>query len=411
MRAEPATEEGRRRVQAEGTSVLRICIASRELAGVSPYTGGIGSHYAALAPHLAAAGHDVHVVTIAPHLDGPTELAPGVTVHPLPEPPVGRAWFLHDPWWNLAFHRAIAALGPIDVVFGPEWNGDLAIAARRGTAPVVTNLVTSQEQVWQITGDRSAPSRRWWLKSRVQARLEADQVARSRAVVGCSNSIVDWARANFRLPALVSVVPNFVDVDRVRAVAAGPVAEPLPAGPTVLYFGRLERRKGVHVLAEAMRSVWDAHPDVTWMCVGRDGDGPDGGSMAEHVRRATGDDPRLRILGARPPEELLPLVAAATVVVMPSLWENFSIAALEAKCLGAPFVATTGGGFEDFCVDGEDSLLVPPGDVTALAAALRALLGDEALRTRLGGAAAARADRYAPAQVVPELVAELERAR
>jgi glycosyltransferase involved in cell wall biosynthesis len=78
------------------------------------------------------------------------------------------------------------------------------------------------------------------------------------------------------------------------------------------------------------------------------------------------------------------------VVAVPSHREGFGVACAEAMAHGRPVVASAVGGLLDLVVDGETGLLVPPGDVAALRAALESLLGDEALRRRLGEAARER---------------------
>jgi glycosyltransferase involved in cell wall biosynthesis len=83
--------------------------------------------------------------------------------------------------------------------------------------------------------------------------------------------------------------------------------------------------------------------------------------------------------------------AQAQVAVVPSLYEGFSIPALQAMASGVPLVATTAGALPEVAGrDGETALLVPPGDAAALARAIGALLDDEALRTRLSQAALLR---------------------
>ena len=85
--------------------------------------------------------------------------------------------------------------------------------------------------------------------------------------------------------------------------------------------------------------------------------------------------------------ELVDLVRSAQVACVPSLYEGFSLPAAEAMATGTPLVATTGGAIPEVAgPDGETCLAVPPGDAGALAAALGRLLGDPALRARLGAA-------------------------
>jgi glycosyltransferase involved in cell wall biosynthesis len=79
--------------------------------------------------------------------------------------------------------------------------------------------------------------------------------------------------------------------------------------------------------------------------------------------------------------------AGPHVAVLPSLWENLPHAAVEALAVGTPVVATAVGGVPEVVHDDENGLLVPAGDVSALAAALRRMLDDDALRDRLAAGA------------------------
>jgi glycosyltransferase involved in cell wall biosynthesis len=153
----------------------------------------------------------------------------------------------------------------------------------------------------------------------------------------------------------VRVIPSGVDV---------PDAVPAPDEPPhVLFAGRLSREKGVLDLVQAA----DGLPLVVA------GDGP----LRERVPQA---------LGMLPHDELLARYVRAAVVACPSRREGFGVVCAEAMAHGRPVVATGVGGLLDLVVDGETGILVEPGDVAGLRAALERLLADEALRVRLGAA-------------------------
>jgi glycosyltransferase involved in cell wall biosynthesis len=111
-----------------------------------------------------------------------------------------------------------------------------------------------------------------------------------------------------------------------------------------------------------------------------------------------GDGPlRDRVPGASgfvPPGELGPYYERAAVVAAPSLREGYGVAAREAMAWGRPVVASAVGGLTDAVEDGVTGLLVPPGDVGALRAALERLLRDAELRSRLGAAAREKAPSF-----------------
>lgn len=180
---------------------------------------------------------------------------------------------------------------------------------------------------------------------------------RARLVIAPSTALAEEAR---RLGADdVRVIPSGVDLP----AAVGEEADP----PEVLYAGRLSAEKGVRELVAAA----DGLPLVVA------GDGP----LRYEVPGA---------MGFVPHEELERLYERAAVVACPSHREGFGVVCAEAMAYRRPVVAGDVGGLRDLVVHEETGLLVPPGDVGALRAALRRLLGDPDLRRRFGEAGRAR---------------------
>jgi glycogen synthase len=377
---------------------LRVCILTREYQPVTSYSGGIGTFYGLLAPELARLGVEVHVVTVAEqdirHME-----SEGVRLRlvPLPAPPRFRlpavaAWTLAVDriGWAFAVDRVAQELGPFDTVLAAEWGGDArAYARHKRSGPLITNLHTSLAQILEISpGRHRSPSTK--LRDSLQQRLERAQTERSDSIVAPSRAVLEWARELWSIEDIPStVVPNMVDIERVRRLAEGRPPSAFPEGaPIVAFSGRLEIRKGPHVLAEAMRSVWREFPDARLVMLGGDS-GWRRERMSEHLLQLVGNfRDRVHLLGDQPPERLFPALARAEVVALPSLWENFSLATLEAMALGKPLVVTSGSGFAEFIRDGREGCIVPPSDSERLASAIIELLGDGGLRQRLGAAAA-----------------------
>lgn len=150
---------------------------------------------------------------------------------------------------------------------------------------------------------------------------------------------------------------------------------------------RLTKQKGVTHALQAFAMVSAAYPQAILLVAG---DGPERRKLESQAARSDGRE-RVRFLGWQ--ADSGPVLSALDVLMAPSLWEGFGMVLLEGMARGVPILATTAGAIPEIVADGETGLLVPPGDAAALAAALDRLLGDAALRARLGAAGAERAQR------------------
>jgi glycosyltransferase involved in cell wall biosynthesis len=244
------------------------------------------------------------------------------------------------PAFLVSFRRAAARVARDADIVHAHWLPGGLVAATLGKPYVL--------QVWgtDVELARRAP------------RLAKPVLRRAAVVVAPSRALASTAE---QLGAReVRVIPSGVDV---------PAAVPEPDDPPhVLFAGRLSPEKGILELVEAARGL----PLVVA------GDGP----LRARVPTA---------LGAVPHDELLPMYGRAAVVACPSRREGFGVVCLEAMAHGRPVVASAVGGLLDLVVDGETGILVEPGDVAGLRAALERLLGDAELRTRMGAAARERA--------------------
>ena len=173
----------------------------------------------------------------------------------------------------------------------------------------------------------------------------------------------------------------------------------------ILYCGQLIERKGVGVLLDAFLAVADEdpHSELTFV-----GEGPLRQALAERVpERLIG---RVKFAGFQPVESLPRHFSAADIFVLPSLHDGWGVVVNQALGAGLPVVCSSAvGASADLVVPGSNGIIVPPADVSALAQALRSLIGDRGRRTSYGENSRARAHDWTLARGVDRWVELAER--
>ncbi len=198
-------------------------------------------------------------------------------------------------------------------------------------------------------------------------------------LIGNTRAIVDYATSKGWPRERIVYLPNFVPD---AAAAAGSIARGERA-PLALALGRLHPNKGFDLLLEALAATREV---TLWIA----GDGPLRPRL-ERVANRLGISGRVRFLGWR--EDVPRLLAAADLLVCPSLHEPLGNVVIEAWSAGLPVVATASDGPAGLIQDGESGILVPlpgsrGGGPQALADAIERVCADPALRARLGKRAA-----------------------
>jgi glycosyltransferase involved in cell wall biosynthesis len=174
----------------------------------------------------------------------------------------------------------------------------------------------------------------------------------------------------------IRVIPNCIDVEVFHP------NESLKMDNLLLYVGRLDSKKGLLTLLEALNYL----KTRAWLVV----IGPPSRpwffkkilSLIEKINRK--NIHLVTYLGARSPEELVKWYQRATVFVCPSLSESFGIVNLEALSCGTPVVATDVGGTSEVVKHGENGILVPPNNAIRLAEGIQYLLDNENVRRKFG---------------------------
>lgn len=344
---------------------------------VSPYAldvpGGVQAHVLALAGALRTRGDEVTVV--APG-DGPDHRGVGGTV-------------------GVRFNGSVA---PIAIRPGA------ARRVRRELRRIAPDIIHVHEPLVPVVGVAAATSRvapvvgtfhawsdraRLYTLARPATRRVTDRLAARLAVSDAAAA--HHGRALGLEPATFVRVPNGVEVSRFAGAPPHPELGPRdPAHPTVLFVGRLERRKGLEVLVRAFEDLHRARPGVRLVVVGEGAERDRCEALQSTSARAV-----TRFLG-RVDHDLLPSChASADVYVSPALGgESFGIVLLEAMAAGVPVVASDIPGYRSVLRDRVQGRLVARDDPAALAATLAEVLDDRDGRAAMAVAGRASADEH-----------------
>lgn len=168
-----------------------------------------------------------------------------------------------------------------------------------------------------------------------------------------------------------------------NGVPIRPPRPPLSSPPTVAFAGRLVWAKGPDVLLEAFAKTLKQIPEAHLLLVGDGSERKHLGSLISKLQVSS----HVSMVGHLPRQEMESRLSAAWVQAVPSRCsEGFPLAGVEAMMRGTAVIASASGGLVEIVQDGKTGFLIPPGDVDALAEALRRLLLDRQLAEQMGAA-------------------------
>ncbi|MBP7866226.1 MAG: glycosyltransferase family 4 protein [Acidobacteria bacterium] len=404
---------------------LHICLVSEEYPPDTGW-GGIGTYTYNVARGLALIGHRVEIV--AGCLDAARDFTEhGIRVRRIGFAPPGSglkraAWRAFQAWTrDLRYFRrklefARAALGlfrrvhaedPFDVVEAAEYDANAYFIARRRLAPLVVKIHTPVLLNTHLNALPVTREVRWC------DRLERSEARHATVLTTPSRRMAEhaekWLRG--RRP---EVVANPIDTAEFSPAPEGQRAE-----YDFFYTGRLEKRKGVHLLLEAFRKVARDVPGTRLVLAGHDTPTfPLGGKalhfmeFAEHQGLLEGLADRVVFLGRVDRRELPHHYRRSRVCVFPSeRFENFPYSCLEAMACGRAVIVSDSGGMTEMMEDGRSGLKVPVGSVDALAGAMLRLAASPAEAEAMGREARLRVEsRYTLERVARETEAVYRKA-
>jgi glycosyltransferase involved in cell wall biosynthesis len=397
---------------------LRIAMVSYRS---KPHCGGQGIYLRHLSRELAALGHHVEVFSGQPY----PELEPGPVLRTVPsldlyrepdpfrwpQPSEFRDWidvleftsmrvgsFPEPLTFSLRALRVLRARrADFDLVHDNQVLGYGLLGLARAGLPLVTSIhhpisVDRRIELAEASGLSRLAKWRWYSFVRMQARV----ARRCGPILTASQSSRDDICRDFRVPAArVRVIPLGVDTRLFH-----PRSARIPGRVVAVASAADSPVKGIGTLLRAFGKLV-AEREAQLVVVGR----PAPGGPTERLAAELALGERVRFVSGISDTELAELVASAEIAVVPSLYEGFSLPAVEHMASGTPLVASRTGALPE--VTGDAALLVEAGDAEQLAAGLRDLLDSPAERARLSAAAWQRVqERFAWPAVARATVAE-----
>lgn len=339
--------------------------------------GGLETNVRVLAPALRAAGHAVSILYLDDGVQELVQLGADEIIE-YRAPRGGWHYYFHRATFGLtsfplvvrtiemarALARAVTAIHarkPLDLIEIPE----VTLPFVKLPVPYLVRLHSAAWTWRQLLGEKQPRA------DALEIRMERATLQKANAVSAPSRMLADFVRAECGMESLpIEIIPYPVDTNRFCPVAQRANTK------RVLFVGRVEARKGADVLLRAVPRVLAQHPDAEFIFAGH---------VNEELRNLVdAAPPQVKFLGVVPHGELPALYQRATVVVVPSLWDNSPNVIYEAMACGVPVVASRVGGIPELVENGATGLLVPPRDVPATTEAILDLLSNRARCAEMG---------------------------
>ena len=357
--------------------------------------GGIGTYTLLSAEGLAKRGHGVHVICRSPEGTPLTRVKNGVTVHRIPPGtyplpswralyPFRKFCYAQAPhvlsrlaWAREAFkeYQALSESVRFDLIEYPECGGEGYYFLKADAVARIARLHTPWEMVRLLNGTRETTIDRVLL-----SHIERSSVLKADAVTSPTKALAEIVRKKWHVKN-ISVFPN-------PAPGTGPNRR---SGNDWIFTGRVEFRKGVHLLIEAYARLCRSESPPLLRIVGKPygrlQSGADYGDFIDKMIASLGLGDKIKWIKGVPLSSIAGLLGQSSVAVFPSLWENQSYSCLEAMSLGCAVVTSRIGGFTEIIEDGRNGLMFEPNSVDQLTEKLMSLLKDPALARSLGAAA------------------------
>ncbi|MBK7893585.1 MAG: glycosyltransferase [Candidatus Promineifilaceae bacterium] len=369
---------------------LRLCLLS---AAYPPdQYEGVGRLTNLMAQGLFEIGHTVHVITRGPQ--DTVSFYDGAYVHKIPSPDrYGRYRMFPKLYHSLnhshAVHEKVKRLilnDGIQLVDSPLWQYDGLVTAVSGEIPVVVRLVTALRQIAAMQDDVDADAR-------LVGEMEQTLLEKATYLLPNTQATMDTAQKVYGIqpdPNRYRLVPYGIVPVSDEAVRPFTPHNPPPTF-TVLYLGRLEKRKGIQDLFAAIPQVLAKVANVQFIIAGADNSHRDGFQQQTGLTYAAYFQQQyaqfashVSFLGQVSEEKLNQLYQTCDLFVAPSLYESFGLIYLEAMNYGKPVIGCRAGGIPEVIDEGLTGLLAEPEAPDSLAEAILNMLQNPSRLREMG---------------------------
>jgi glycosyltransferase involved in cell wall biosynthesis len=278
---------------------------------------------------------------------------------------------------------------PFDVLDTPEHLAEGIWPAITKVVPLTVRLYTPHSKMIAERFHNVRPS----CDHQLVAAIERIAMLQADVLTSPSDDLADFVSLDLNYPReRIRLIRNPIDPG--EFTPDGGVAIQADSRKTVLFVGRLEERKGIHYLIDAIPHIVSRHNNVRFIIVGDDTKTGEGQTsvldkLKEKVRQ-THIENYIEWVPRVPLDALPAYYRSADICVVPSLYDNSPYTCLEAMACGRAIVGTSAGGTREYIVNGESGIIVPPRDAESLAKGILELLNDDERRAALGRAARER---------------------
>jgi phosphatidyl-myo-inositol alpha-mannosyltransferase len=361
-----------------------------------PYPGGVTEHIIALAKGARQRGHEVHILAACSGYQGETYPYTKAVTHRVMSIPIAGA----------VARVGLSPLGYARVKRILQYEAFDVIHLHEPLTPSITWWVLLHApklpKTVTIGTFHAYHERPNWLYAQSRP-IFGKLFSRLDSLITVSGAAYNFAYRMF--PGDYRIIPNGIDLDRFGQEKHSPTCS-CPSDQqhplTILFVGRLDKRKGFLNLLEAFVKLKPDYPHLRLRMVGpfarKEGELYQKIAQAQHVTD-------IEFVGYVSPDRLPDFYHQADIFCAPSIgFESFGIVLLEAMAAGLPIVASNIAGYRSLLTDGQEGLLTPPGQPDILAGALRQLIDSPQRRQEMGQWGRLKAAEYSWDHIVDKIL-------